>query len=350
MSHVQQIIRVNGDIGDNIFVFGNSLATIANGGAGEDYYLYLSGQLGQVTISDYSNLNRLYFGPNITITDASILRSQLRINFEGTDDTLRLSNFSSYQFFIGSDEDRDNDEDGLSHTEFLASANSGDGITVTMPIEVPPISPTTPASERTVEIRANGTIDADTFSLGYDLRAEFNGGAGRDTFVITPYQTDDVLIRDFSVGNLIRFESNVDISDFSIDRGTFEISLDNEAMISVIIGSLQNYQLGEGSIMDAAEFMMSLAPTSITLADPVTTLAEDSDAIRVATINIVNADGSSSLRSGLELSGDDEDIALFEFNEARTELLLKAGSILDFETNSSLTVTVSSVLNPSGPL
>ena len=71
MTHINQgLIRVNGDTEDNIFVFGNSLATIANGGAGEDYYLYLSGQ---VTISDYSNLNRLYFGPNITITSARYL-------------------------------------------------------------------------------------------------------------------------------------------------------------------------------------------------------------------------------------------------------------------------------------
>ena len=346
MTHINQgLIRVNGDIENNIFVFANSLATIANGGAGNDYYFYLSGQ---VTISDYSSNNRLYFGANITITSANISRSQLYIDFEGTDDTLRLRNFSSYQFFIGSDEDRDNDEDGLSHTEFLTSVNSGN-ITVSTPSE---LSPTAPTLERTVEIRANGTIDADTFSLGYDLRAELNGGAGRDTFVITPYQTDDVQIRDFSVGNLIRFESDVEISDFSIDRGTFNISLnldddptnsEDDAIISVIIGSLQHYQLGEGSIMNAAGFTAALAPTSITLADQVTTLAEDSDAIRVATINIVNADGSSSLRGGLELSGDDS--ALFEVSEARTELLLRADAPLDFETNGSLSVTVSSTLN-----
>ena len=334
-------IRVNGDTEDNIFVFGNSLATIANGGAGQDYYLYLSGQ---VTISDYSSDNQLYFGPNITITDASILRSQLHISFEESEDTLRLRNFSSYRFFIGSDEGRDNDEDGLSHTEFLASVNSGSGITVTTLAELPP-SIITPALERTVEIRANGTTDADTFSLGYDLRAEFNGGAGRDTFVITPYQTDDVLIRDFSVGNLIRFESDVDIANFEINRGTFEIRLDNDAMINVMIGSLQYYQLEEGSIMGAAELMMSLAPTSIMLADEITMLAEgtNNEAMTVATINIVNDDGSSNLRGGLTLSGDDS--ALFEVNEARTELLLRADAPLDFETNGSLSVTVSSTLN-----
>ena len=328
-------IRFNGDIENNIFVFGNSLATIANGGAGEDDYLYLSGQ---VTISDYSSNNRLYFGQGITITSADISRSQLHIDFADTNDTLRLRNFSSYQFFIGSDEDRDNDEDGLSHTEFLTSVNSGN-ITVSTPSE---LSPTAPTSERTVEIRANGTRDADTFSIGYDLRAEFNGGAGRDTFAITPYQTANVQIRDFSVGNLIRFETDVDIANFEIDRGTFEISLDNGATVSVMIGHLQNYQLEEGSIMNANEFMMSLAPTSITLGNQVTTLAENIDTsnpTRVATID--------QLIGGLQLSGADS--TLFEVNEARTELRLKAGSILDFETNPSLDVTLSSVLNPSGP-
>ena len=339
MTHINPgLIRANGDTEENIFVFANSLATIANGGAGNDYYLYLSGQ---VTISDFSSNNRLYFGPGITITAASISKSQLYIDFEDTNDTLRLRNFSSYQFFIGSDEDRDNDEDGLSHTEFLTSVNSGN-ITVSTPSE---LSPTAPALERTVEIRANGTIDADTFSLGYDLRAELNGGAGRDTFVITPYQTDDVQIRDFSVGNLIRFETDVGIANVEINRGTFEISLDNEATISVMIGSLQNYQSGEGTVMNADDFITTLAPTSITLEDQVTTLAEgtNNEAITVATINTVSY--RDLVIGGLELSGDDEDIALFEFNETRTELLLKAGSILDFETNPSLTVTVSSTLN-----
>ena len=345
MTHIAQgLLRVNGDTGENIFVFGNSLATIANGGAGNDYYLYLSGQ---VTISDFSSNNRLYFGPGITITSADISRSQLHISFEGTDDTLRLSNFSSYRFFTGGDSADPSVPSEFNHTEFIASANSGSGITVTMPIEAPPTSITTPASEPTIEIRANGTIDADIFSLGYDLRAELNGGAGRDTFVITPYQTEDVLIRDFSVGNLIRFETDVGIANVEINRGTFEISLENDAMISVMIGSLQNYQLEEGTVMNADDFITTLAPTSIMLADEITTLVENmdtSDAITVATINTVSY--QDLIIGGLELSGDDEDIALFEFNEARTELLLKAGSIIDFEANPSLDVTVFSVLNP----
>ena len=343
MTHIitPGLIRANGDTEDNIFVFANSLATIANGGAGEDYYFYLSGQ---VTISDYSSRNRLYFGAGLTITDASIAKSQLSISFEDSDDILRLRNFSSYQFVIANE---DSPPSIFNHSQFLTRASSGDITVANTPIEPLPSSITNPSSERTVEIRANGTTDADTFSLGYDLRAEFNGGAGQDLFAITAYQTDNVLIRDFSVGNLIRFESGVDIADFEINRGTFAITLENEAIISVIIGSLQYYQLEEGTITAADDFIAALAPTNITLANQVTTLEEgtNNDAITVATITTMNADGSSNLRGGLTRSGDDSD--LFELNDDQTALLLKANTSLDFETDPELTVTVSSTLDSS---
>ena len=159
MTHINPgLIRANGDTEENVFTFANSLAIIANGGAGEDYYFYLSGQ---VMISDYSSHNRLYFGANITITAADISKSQLHISFQGTEDILRLRNFSSYRFFL------DGGGNGLSHTEFLARANSGFTTNNVNPLFSSSI--TNPASERTVEIRANGTTDADTFSLGYDL-------------------------------------------------------------------------------------------------------------------------------------------------------------------------------------
>ena len=361
-----RILSVNGDNEDNIFVFGNSLATIANGGAGEDYYLYRAGQQGRVTISDYSSSNQLYFDVGVTITDANISRSQLHIRFQGIEDTLRLSNFSSYRFFI------DSDEDGLSHTQFLARANSGNGIRVTVPVELPPIIP---ASESTVEIRANGTTDADTFSLGYDLRAELNGGAGRDTFEITRYQTNDVEIRDFSVNNLIRFESGVDVANLEINRGTFEISLENGATVSVMIGSLQKYQLGEGSIMEADEFIAALAPPEITIENQVTTLAEDIDfliilpdasdideiapVINDATVSIAenamlgaevydvnNADGDDSDADDADgqalqysITAGNTDNA-FAINQGTGVITVADPSQLDFETTVSYTLTV----------
>ena len=340
MSHINPgLIRANGDIEENIFVFANSLETIANGGAGEDYYLYLPGQQAQVTISDYSRSNRLYFGADITITATSISRSQLHISFADTDDMLHLRNFSSYRFFIS------NDQDGLSHIQFIERANRGFTVDNPSPIPKPPDSPLTPTLERTVEIRANGTIDSDTFSLGYDLRAELNGGAGRDTFAITPYQTDDVLIRDFSVGNLIHFESGTEISGLSMDRGTFNVSLENGATVSVIIGSLQNYQLEEGAVTDIDGFIAALVP-EVTLTNQVTTLVENadtSDPTKVADVTIVSY--RDLVLGGIELSGADG--GLFEFNQARTELFLRADTTLDFETNSSLDVTVSSILYPS---
>ena len=339
-----ETMNLNGDTQNNIFIFGGSFATIANGGAGDDYYILRAGQTARVGIEDLGGSNQLYFDQGIVVTSATLSRGLMHINFsgnEGLEQTLSLRYFISYSFFIG------NNQTSLDHTEFLEAAERG--FTVADSAPPPPSSVAAPASVRTVEIRANGTINADTFSIGYDLRAEFNGGAGRDTFEITRYQTDDVVIRDFSIGNLIRFESGVDIANLEINRGVFNINLDNGAVVSVMIGSLQEYQLGDGDVMTATEFRQSLSPAELSLNNTVTTLAEDADTnnpLKVADIMMTDPDESGPRRLGL--SGADS--ALFELNEAQTELLLKAGSILDFETNPFLDVTVFSVLTPSASM
>jgi hypothetical protein len=78
-----------------------------------------------------------------------------------------------------------------------------------------------------------------------------------------------------------------------------------------------------------------VAPT-VTLTSVVTTLAEDADttsAIKVADILVSDVDGGTNL---LSLSG--ADAALFEI--VGTELFLKAGTVLDFEMDTSLDVNV----------
>ena len=290
MTHIDRnILRINGDIEDNIFVLNSSFETEANGGAGNDYYIYRANQFGRVTIKDHSSNNRLYFDQGLTVTAASISQSLLSISFEGAEDALRLRNFSSYDFFIG------NTQDSLDHIRFMEFANRG--FTVTNPVN--PVPAITEPATGQVEIRANGSINIDRFSLGYDLRTELNGGAGRDIFEITVFQTHDVSIRDFSVGNLIRFESGVEIANFEINRGIYKFTLSTDNQISVLIGALQRYQVGDDAeIIDATELAESFAPTSLMLGDQTSSLPEgiNSRAIKVATVNIVNADDSSNLR------------------------------------------------------
>ena len=79
------------------------------------------------------------------------------------------------------------------------------------------------------------------------------------------------------------------------------------------------------------------APTGVTLRNQVATLDENTVArTRVADIEVVDADDGPRL---LELVGDDA--GLFELNGAQTQLLLRAGQVLDFESaNNQLDVTV----------
>ena len=332
-------LRLNGDTGDNIFVFNSSFAIESNGGAGDDTYIYRARQFGRVTISDFGGNNRLYFDQGLTVTAANISRSLLRISFEGTEDALRVSNFTSYRFFFG------NTQDSLNHNDFIELANRG--FTVFTAANPDPAPDTTKPAAKLVGIRANGTVDIDRFSLGYDLQVKANGGAGRDIFEITRFQRDDVEIRDLSIGNLIQFESGVEIADLEIRRGVYNFVLGTGNIVSVLIGAMQRYWLGDaGEIIDANELRVSLAPTSITLNDQIRLLAEGTNrqAIKVATIQIMNSDDENNLlRGGLELIGDDS--RLFELNAEQTEIRLRAGSQLGFEKKITLAVTVISVLN-----
>ena len=87
------------------------------------------------------------------------------------------------------------------------------------------------------------------------------------------------------------------------------------------------------------------APTAVTLTPLVTTLAETDDtgtAIKVADIAVTDVDAGPR---GLELTG--ADAARFQLNPAGTELLLRAGAELNFETNPALDVSVRVAANPS---
>ena len=73
-------------------------------------------------------------------------------------------------------------------------------------------------------------------------------------------------------------------------------------------------------------------------------LSEDTDTsmpVKVADINVIDTDGGDR---GLVLTG--ADAGLFQLNGAQTELFLRAGATLDFETNRNLDVAVSVESNP----
>ena len=90
------------------------------------------------------------------------------------------------------------------------------------------------------------------------------------------------------------------------------------------------------------------APTAVTLSNEVTTLDENTGIrTRVADIEVTDVDGGPRL---LELVGDDT--GLFELSSDQTQLFLRAGQVLDFETNPTFDVSVQVIARPevSAPL
>lgn len=154
----------------------------------------------------------------------------------------------------------------------------------------------------------------------------------------------DIVVTDDGIGTNVLALTGDDAGLFEID-GT-ELFLKAGAVVDfetnpALDVSVTVDDAGVGSTPDGtADLSIALTdvnePPSVALNNVVTDLSEDADttaAIKVA--DIVVTDDSVSVNI-LALTGDDADL----FEIVGTELLLKAGAALDFESNSSLDVTV----------
>jgi VCBS repeat-containing protein len=100
------------------------------------------------------------------------------------------------------------------------------------------------------------------------------------------------------------------------------------------------YTVSDGSLSDIGNVAIDVTPVNdapvVSIIPTVTSLPEDTDTstrIKVADVAIIDVDGGANT---LSLTGTDA--ALFEIQG--TELFLKAGTVLDFETKSALVVNV----------
>ncbi len=142
------------------------------------------------------------------------------------------------------------------------------------------------------------------------------------------------------------------------DAGLFELNSDQD-MLFLRAGQVLDFEGGNtqldvtvqvmGNPAVSAGLSITLndvpeAPTEVTLSNQVVTLDENTSIrTRVADIEVVDADGGARM---LELVGDDA--GLFDLNGDQTQLFLRAGQVLDFESaNTQLDVTVQVMGNPA---
>ena len=213
-----------------------------------------SAQTGRIEVENSGISSWVSLDEGLVVTSVVLSQDSIYIGFQdsSSEDILELRFSIDYSFSIGGNSitpsSTNSPSSVLHYTEFLAISENG--FTVTNTIPVPIFEPTSGE----MEIRTNGNMDVDLFSFSYNLKVEANGGAGRDIFLVTNFQTNDVEIRDFSIGNLIHFESGLEIVGFTNSRGEFEITLGNGSTVSVFLGALQEYQVGDGEMMSATAF------------------------------------------------------------------------------------------------
>ena len=234
---------VNGTAEDNVVTLGSSLDTRANGSAGADHYVVLPGQTGQVSIEDISGNNVLLLDDGVEVASARLVRGTLLIDLAGgVNEEIEVLAATAYSYTVGT-------QTGLDWQGFLALVENGHTVSGTVP------TPAITASSGSLKVFANGNPSADTFAFGYDLEVRSNGGAGDDIYRVTRFQTNDAEISDVSGTNLVRFEEGVEVTAFQNLRGTFVFTLANGATIQVGAAFGNQYQVAEGVVMSALDFL-----------------------------------------------------------------------------------------------
>ena len=154
----------------------------------------------------------------------------------------------------------------------------------------------------------------------------------------------DVVVTDDALGTNVLSLSGADAALFEIDGGVlylkagavldFETNPQLDVTVAVDDATVGTTPDGTAALSIAVTDVNE--PPTVSLTNTVTTLAEDTDtATRVKVADVVVADDALGTNV-LSLSG--ADAALFEIDGG--VLYLKAGAVLDFETNPQLDVTV----------
>ena len=267
---------VNGTAEDNVVTLGSSLDTRANGSAGADHYVVLPGQTGQVSIEDISGNNVLLLDDGVEVASARLARGTLLIDLAGgANEEIEVLAATAYSYTVGT-------QTGLDWQEFLGLVENGHTVSGAVP------TPAITASTSSLKVFANGAPSADTFAFGYDLEVRSNGGAGDDIYRVTRFQTNDAEISDVSGTNLVRFEEGVEVTAFQNLRGTFVFTLANGATIQVGAAFGNEYQVADGVVMSARDFLAWVEAQS-----------------GAFTASVATNNGESTLLEPLEFASDD---------------------------------------------
>ena len=259
-----------GDDNANNFLLGSSSPLTVDGVKGDDIYIITRYQTEDITLEDLTGNNIIKFDFEVEISSArftgrGIGKGEVLLGTDASNPTATVTwiNPTNWQYQIG-------DGEVLSWTEFLTALGPTTGTALTTHYTVDALaSDSAPAgNEFTSDFLG---FDADeVFSFGSDSAFSADGVKGDDIYIITRYQTEDITLEDLTGNNILKFDFDVEISSArftgrGIGKGEVLLGTDASdptATVTWINPTNWQYQIADGAVMNWADFLTALGPTT----------------------------------------------------------------------------------------
>ena len=238
---------------DNVITLGSDLEVDAAGAGGDDHYVVTAWQAGAVSIRDSIGSNVVSFDQGVEIVGVSYLVAENRLTVMlGTGARLDVYDASAHTFQLG-------DVTGLSAPGFVTEfQRAADGHYLVEDVAVAPAS-AGDQLDGSSNYNVLGTTGDNVFAFGHSSAGSGIGAGGSDTYVMTRWQRDDVLLVDDFGRNTVRFDYGVEI--ISVDThditGSLVFTLANDVQLTVLggTGSAWRWQLGDGVAVDTESLL-----------------------------------------------------------------------------------------------
>ena len=281
----------------NIVGLGTTSNIVANAAVNADTYIITRFQYGDVTVSDTGNneINLVKFDYDVEIIDYSEDAFRRSIDFVRYQEiTLTLStgaevtiespeglftyqlgdgaimNLAEFRQEIGIIDQPHAINPDRGPTTTIVPDDLSYTITSFTPFD-PLVDLSSPRAEASATSTLGGAENEDIISAASDYILTLNAAVNADTYIITRFQYGDVTVSDTGNNeiNLVKLDYDVEITDYSEDA--FRRSIDfvryQEITLTLSTGAevtiespegLFTYQLGDGAIMNLAEFRQEI--------------------------------------------------------------------------------------------
>ena len=355
-----------GDDNANNFFFGSSNPLSAEGVTGDDVYVISRYQTGNVILRDGFGTNIIKFDYGVDISSARKTGrgtggGEVLLGTDSSNPTAAVTWLkpTNWEYQIG-------DSDVLSWADFLAALGPTTGTALTNVYTVDSLAGDSVAEGNESASTLLGSSADEVFSFGGDGARSAEGVTGDDVYIITRYQTGNVILRDGFGTNIIKFDYGVDISSArKTGRGTGggEVLLGTDAAnpaaaVTWLKPAIWKYQIADGAVLSWSQFLSALGPTTGTALTNAYTVEDPpgkiitSDATGAALPENTEVATSTAVYTAVGTTADvagntivwslktGDDFGLFNINSSTGKVTFQSATTPNHEAKSSYRFTI----------